>query len=239
MGKKLLLLAGGLLLVSAAIIYYFWRQATTIPDWYQREMALPSSLASPINPETLLQQKLQAAKEQSSQNPGSVPTQLDIRLKPQELNQVLQAELAQISAPRHLPTALLPQLKTQVKADQLEVGTVISPQSLQGLNLGPREQALLEKLRQQFPQLQTQDLYLGIAGKPQVQQNTLILPVDSTIKVGQLRFTLAEMAQQLQIPPERLQKGLALPMGQLNLRNLQLNNNEVILQVDSPSHGAN
>lgn len=130
-------------------------------------------------------------------------------------------------------------MKTLVKADQLEVGTLINPQSMQSLNLGPRQRALLEKRQQQFPQLQTQDLYLGIAGQPQVQQNTLVLPVDSIIKVGQLSFTLAEMAQQLQIPPDRLQQGLALPMGQLNLPNLQLNNDEVILQVDSPSHGAN
>ena len=239
MGKKLLILAGGLLLISAAVIYYFWRQATTIPDWYQQEMASPTSPVSPINPETLLQQKLQAAKEQSAQNPGPLPKQLDIRLKPQELNQIFQAELAQISAPRNIPATSLPNIRTQVSPDRLEVGTVVNPQSLQRLNLGPPEQALLAKLSQQFPQLQTQDLYLGIAGKPQVQQDALVLPLDSTIQIGQLSFSLAELAQQLQIPPERLQQGLALPLGQLNLRNLQLNNNEVILQVDSPSHGAN
>ena len=60
----------------------------------------------------------------------------------------------------------------------------------------------------------------------------LTLPNNSQVKIGKLTFTLSEVAQKLDVSPDRLQQSLNLNIDQLNLHDLKFKENKVILKVN-------
>ena len=52
------------------------------------------------------------------------------------------------------------------------------------------------------------------------------------MRIGNLTFSLSEVAQKLGVPRDRLQQSLNLNIDELNLQDLQFKDNEVILKVN-------
>jgi uncharacterized protein YdgA (DUF945 family) len=109
---------------------------------------------------------------------------------------------------------------------------VINPAKLKTLDLPRQQQAMVERVVSKFPQLKDQDIYIGIEGQPKLENGQLTLPNNSQVRIGNLTFTLSEVAQKLGVDPTRLQQSLNLNIDELNLQDLQFKENEVILKVN-------
>ena len=91
---------------------------------------------------------------------------------------------------------------------------------------------MVARVVSKFPQLKDQDIYVGIEGKPKLENGQLTLPNNSQVRIGNLTFSLSEVAQKLGVPRDRLQQSLNLNIDELNLQDLQFKDNEVILKVN-------
>ncbi|MEB3308646.1 MAG: hypothetical protein VKJ02_00265 [Snowella sp.] len=241
--KKLLLGIGLLGLGSVGLAYYFWTQATSLPTWYQEQSShtndsLNSTQSSSSSESTgikaRIQQQIQTEIQQGSVQPNEA---VSVTLKSQEFNQLVQSELSQQLRSRKLSN-LAPQIQSNIENNQLEIGTVINPQKLEAVNLPRHQQAIINRVVTSFPQLKNQEIYIGITGQPKFENGQLILPNDSKVRVGNLNFTLPEISKRLGVSPQRLQQSLNLNIDQLNLRALQLKENEVTLTVDPANYAA-
>lgn len=196
----------------------------------------PSELPSPKTDQTNImaatKQKIQKKVQTTIQQQGNIQPQQDINvtLKTQDFNQLIQSEISNKLRSRSRET--LPNIQANIEKNNLEIGTVINTNKLESLELPRQQQAMIERVVTKFPQLKDQDIYVGIEGKPKLKNGQLTLPNNSQVKIGKLTFTLSEIAQKLGVSTERLQQGLNLDINSLNLRDLQLTNDEVILKVN-------
>jgi hypothetical protein len=237
-----------------AIAYYYWQQATSLPDWYQTDRAKPAqennidpSQTSPSSTEgstviatdslTAIKTKIQENIRQQVQDGTASPAPIgahrqqsvEVNLSDRDLTQLLQTEITQKFK---LPSSDGTLIQTQINQGSLEMGAVVNPQKLDSLDLSRSQKAIVDRVMTTFPQLKDQDFYLGINGKIQLQNGQLILPDNSRVKVGNLSFTIQEIAQKLNVPVEKLQQSLQMNVDSLNLRDFQLKENQVILKVN-------
>lgn len=242
MFKKLLIAIAFLGVGILGVTYYYWRQATSLPTWYQGQSSdpqkylQPSELPSPKTDQTNImaatKQTIQKKVQTTIQQQGNIQPQQDIKvtLKTQDFNQLIQSEISNKLRSRSRET--LPNIQANIEKNNLEIGTVINTNKLENLELPRQQQAMIERVVTKFPQIKDQDIYVGIEGKPKLKNGQLTLPNNSQVKIGKLTFTLSEIAQKLGVSTERLQQGLDLDINSLNLRDLQLTNDEVILKVN-------
>jgi hypothetical protein len=243
MFKKLLI---GVILLGAggtAIAYYFWRQATALPNWFQGQSSDATSFVQPfqlsqpstdLNPaiastKQKIQQKVQTAIQ--DQGMSQIPEDVAVSLNAQDFNQLIQSEISSQLQSRKI-SPVLPHIQTNLENNNLELGTVINPAKLKTLDLPRRQQAMVARVVSKFPQLKDQEIYIGIEGKPQLENGQLTLPNNSQVRIGNLTFSLSEVAQKLGVPRDRLQQSLNLNIDELNLQDLQFKDNEVILKVN-------
>lgn len=232
--KKLLFWLGGAFVVSGAIAYYFWQEATHIPQWYQAsrtEEVNPSSVTEPALPPAI-EAKIAAQIQQKSQGNFQPNQAIAVNLSYPEVNQWLTTEINQqlrTQTARVLPSA--PTIQTQLKDNRLEIGTVINSQQLASAKFSRSQQAIIDRLMTNFPQLQNQTFYLGVEGKPQVKEGQLVLDKNSQVRVGNLTFSVTEVAQKIGVSPQTLQRALTIDLGNVNLQDWQFQDQNVLLKV--------
>ena len=231
--KKLLFWLGGAFVVSGAIAYYFWQEATSIPQWYQTSQpeAVNPPVSEPDLPPPVVQKIAEQIQQQSQGNPS--PNQaIAVNLSYPEVNQWLTTEINQqlrTQTARVLPSA--PIVQTQLKDNRLEIGTVINSQQLTSAKFSRSQQAIIDRLMTNFPQLQNQTFYLGVEGKPQVKDGQLVLDNNSQVRVGNLTLSVTEVAQKMGVSPRTLQRALTIDLGNVNLQDWQFQDQNVLLKV--------
>ncbi|QUS60681.1 hypothetical protein IQE94_00380 [Synechocystis sp. PCC 7339] len=218
--KKIFILLVLLAIAGAGLGYYFWRRATQIPTWFEAETSTPS-IATPAN---FLQEKIR--REVAQENNGDRQEPVRVTLTEKELGQVLQGEVG-----RQLKMESVPRLQTQIRGESLEVGTVLDPQILTNAQLSPGQQRIVDQVLPLLPS-QNQPFYVGIEGAPQLEAGQLIMTKNSRIKIGELSFSVGDVAQRLNIPPEKLNQLLQVNLEELNLQGLQIEDGTVQLEVN-------
>jgi len=228
---------------AAGIGYYYWTEATALPNWYQEQSSdsqkypQPSELSPPPNNQngtiTATKEKIQEQVKATIEQQGNVQPQqeINVNLKTQDFNALIQSEISNKLKSRKI-TSALPNIQTNIENNNLEIGTVINPTKLEKLDLPRQQQAIVKRVMTNFPQLKDQDIYIGIEGQPKLKNGQLTLPNNSQVKIGKLTFTLSEVAQKLDVSPDRLQQSLNLNIDQLNLHDLKFKENKVILKVN-------
>ncbi|MBE9204846.1 hypothetical protein IQ218_17180 [Synechocystis salina LEGE 06099] len=218
--KKIFILLVLLAIAGAGLGYYFWRRATQIPAWFEAETSTPS-IATPAD---FLQEKIR--REVAQENNGDRQEPVRVTLTEKELGQVLQGEVG-----RQLKMESLPRLQTQIRGESLEVGTVLDSQMLTNAQLSPGQQRIVNRVLPLLPS-QNQPFYVGLEGLPQLQAGQLIMTQNSRIKIGELSFSVGDVAQRLNIPPEKLNQLLQVNLEELNLQGLQIEDGTVQLEVN-------
>ena len=191
----------------------------------------PSTDSTPAIAST--KQKIQQKVETAIQDRGisQISEGVAVSLNAQDFNQLVQAEISnQLQSRKIAP--VLPNIQANLENNNLELGTVINPAKLKTLDLPRQQQAMVERVVSKFPQLKDRDIYIGIEGQPKLENGQLTLPNNSQVRIGNLTFTLSEVAQKLGVDPTRLQQSLNLNIDELNLQDLQFKENEVILKVN-------
>ncbi|HBB32043.1 MAG TPA: hypothetical protein DDZ80_23780 [Cyanobacteria bacterium UBA8803] len=259
--KKLLLILVLISCAGFGYIYYYWRQATKLPDWYATQaVSTQKTLDADQKSEILsakarLQGKIDEslAKAEGDSQPSTLnskqptrepinsiestvqeisPSQnVEIELSDREVNNLVLNQLAE-KIGSHQVVANAPNVHTSIKDGTIETGAVVNLSELSSNDLATKEKAALEKALATFPFMKDKEIYVGIAGKPIVEDGQLKLGDNPEIKVGNLNFSLAELSQQLNIPEEKLKQklNLAVNLQKVAINDLELTDNKVVLR---------
>ncbi|MBD2741148.1 hypothetical protein [Coleofasciculus sp. FACHB-1120] len=123
-------------------------------------------------------------------------------------------------------------LNTTIKNGQLESGVVFNVSEVPKEELNQQEKQLLEKVVKTFPFLEEKEVYIGVEGKPKVEDGQLKLDGQTKIKVGNLSFTTAELSQRLGIPQEKIEQRLKLELelGRLKINDIEIKENNASIK---------
>ncbi|HEY9729682.1 MAG TPA: hypothetical protein V6D50_24805, partial [Chroococcales cyanobacterium] len=115
---------------------------------------------------------------------------------------------------------------------RIESGTVVNLSGLPKNQLDEKQNAAIEKLVNTFPPLKDRDVYVGISGKPLVENGQLEWDDNTKIKLGNLSLSINELAQRLDVSPETLKQELNLSsqIGKLRVSELELKGDRVLLK---------
>lgn len=217
MVKKLLLVLGLGAIALGGVGYHFWRQATYIPAWVEAEPNLPVNTTADI---------LRVIRQQVQRSADPVQVELDS----QQLGQILTSE-AQRKFPPEQP---LPSIRTRIESNSLEVGAVVNEQMLASEQLSPGQKKIIARVLPLLPP-DRKSVYVGIVGTPEVRDGEMRLSDNAQIKIGNLSFSVQELAQRLQVSPTKVEQLMRLDLGSINIEDLQLENDQLVLQVGSRS----
>ncbi|WP_299493801.1 hypothetical protein [Acaryochloris sp. IP29b_bin.137] len=232
--KKIGLVAVLFLLGGGGWLAYTWQQVTYLPDWYTRQSTpetvpstlLPAQVDEPAEIEGLtfgLQQKVDRVLSTTSvQTP-------EVQLTAQEFNQFVVTSLpAQARSPQVI--SAVKAMNTQIEADRLKTGIVVDTSALPLDQLPSEYRATVKGLLQSFPVLQDKEIYVGVEGKPQVQEGKVVLGEDVRLVVGNVRFSYADIRDRINLPPNLLDKPVNLQLGPLQIEDLNFQDQMVILK---------
>ncbi len=251
---KRLLIAVLLALAGAGgIAFYYWQQATKLPEWYsenQSESVQPnqsdvsSSTANSATPDSTTAEAHQdragdraqsttqpsPSSKLSSRTPSSMATanKPPSQLHQNELAQRFTTEVTRKVESKKLGNALKG-ANTTMQNGTVESGAVVNLGGISPDQLPPDERVFYSKLIAAFPELSHQNFYIGVEGKPLVKNGQVQLDDDIRIKLGNLRFTPAQLSKRLGIPEQQIRQQLKLQvqLGNLNVDDLRLAENRL------------
>lgn len=232
--KKIGLVAFLVLLGGGGWLAYTWQQVTHLPDWYTRDLTpgtvpstlLPSQVDESAEIETLafgLQQKVDRVL-------STTPTQSpQVQLTAQEFNQFVVTSLP-TQARSSQVMAAVQAMNTEIESGQLKTGIVIDTSAFPLEQLPSEYRAMVKGLLQSFPALQDKEIYVGVEGKPRLQDGKVVLGEDARLVMGNIRFSYADIRDRINLPPDLLDKTVNLQLGQLQIKDLNFQDRSVILK---------
>lgn len=203
----------------AASLYYFWHQLTELPQWYAHDA--PRSEAQIQKSSAAVEKKI-ASQVQATQPSSNKATNtgsssgssradtVQVALNSEELNDLLVTRIVEKSGGKSIPESVKG-IQTSVQNNTLKTGAVVDVKALQNSNLGTHQKALLNEVTQRFP-VGDRKVYIGVEGKPAIQNGKLHFDENAKIQVGNMSFTIAEVANRLGVPPEKVQDQLNLEL---------------------------
>ncbi|BAU11267.1 hypothetical protein LEP3755_17600 [Leptolyngbya sp. NIES-3755] len=240
-----LLVSAGIVVGTATGVYYFWRQLTQLPEWYTAGQSKPRTYAQIQRSGAAVEQKIKAQIQASPQaakvNPApdrptvkasSPPENVQVALSSQELNDLLVTKITEKRQGQPLPNSVKG-FNAAVKDDKLKTGAVVDIKELQNSGLGAQQQQFLSEITQKLP-VSDRKIYIGVEGRPQIQNGKLRFDENARIQVGNMSFTIAEVANRLGVSPEKVQDQLNLEMRVrgLTVRDIDFKDGNAILTGD-------
>lgn len=229
-GMLFLLLSSGIAIATASGVYYFWRQLTQLPEWYGKEQTSSQTYAqiqkSGVAVEKKIESQIQASPQRVNTNiapnqpaakTSSPSEDVQVALNSEELNDLLVTKITEKTGGQPLPNSVKG-FHTSVKNDKLKTGAVVDVKELQNSGLGSQQQELLSEITKTLP-MSDREIYIGVEGKPEIQNGKLSFDENAKIQVGNMSFTIAEVASRLGVSPEKIQDQLNL---ELKLRGLSV-----------------
>jgi hypothetical protein len=167
----------------------------------------------------------------SSKTPDKADSTVKVQLNQDELNDVLVSKIVEKNRISALP-ASIKSVHTAVENNTLKTGAVIDLKELKNSNLGSQEKAFLEQATQRIPGLGDRKVYIGIEGKPRVKDGKMQFDDQMRLHIGNLSLTVAELADRLGVPPEKVKERLKLELQlqNLNVNDIELQNGTAILR---------
>jgi cupin superfamily acireductone dioxygenase involved in methionine salvage len=222
-----------LILLTTGFItgFYYWRQATTLPTWYAKQ-ATTANITNTRN-RLSIQQTTEKIKAEIAASTQQVANNKDIELQldENELNNLLASEIIKKNNKSQLAQAVKA-VKTEIENGKLKSGAIVNISDISTAQLGKSEVAELTKLIKAFPTLEDREVYLGIEGKPIFKSGQLRFDENSTIKVGNLSFTQAELSEKLGIPENKIKQftKFQLQIDKLKVNDIELNDKKALLR---------
>jgi hypothetical protein len=224
---KLLLLG---LIGTVGGIYYLWQEATQVPEEYTEavETNTTSTPDLPLQPSQITQQA--TAVKQKIEQPivqAKSGQKVAVKLTDRDLTSITVANLAASQLNKQIPSGISG-VKTTIKDGKIRTGAMVNVDRLARDSEPGTQTAALSKLTEKLPFLKDRDVYIGIVGKPIVKDGRIKLDKDTQIKIGKVTFTVTQLAENLGVSEEKIQKAIELKLQQQNLKvdRINLDNNE-------------
>lgn len=225
-----------LILLTTGFItgFYYWRQATTLPTWYAKQ-ATTANITNTRNRLNIQQttEKIEAKIAASTQQLAS-NKDVELQLNENELNNLLASEIVKKSnkSNKSQLTQAVKAVKTEIEDGKLKSGAIVNISEISTAQLGKSEVAELTKVIKAFPTLENREVYIGIEGRPTLKNGQLRFDENSTIKVGNLSFTQAELSEKLGIPESKIKQftKIQLQIDKLKVNDIELNDEKALLR---------
>ncbi|MDY6782779.1 MAG: hypothetical protein SW833_09585 [Cyanobacteriota bacterium] len=219
----LLAMAGGLTLG-----YYYWRQLTQVPQWYAAQETQSEPVFDPANVANLRanQSEIIQKVEQQLDEPNT-----EAQLNEQEVNRLIVTRIAEKPEGQKLLTAVRG-INTNIEQDKLEIGAIVNAQNFNNSRLDESEKMALAKAVEEFPFLKNQEIYIGLESKPQVQNGRIEIDRNAKVEVGELSFTIQEVAARLGISAEQLVDKINQNLDVLPTSEIQLKTEGLLLKPE-------
>ncbi len=232
--KTIFKLLAVVLLAGGGGIYYVWQQAIKLPDDYLKETAqskpgipVPPLQSSQITARAAVsKQKIAAPIEQAK-----VGQKIDVKLTDRDLNNLVIAKLATSQPSKQLPTGVKG-IKTNIKDGKIHIGALVNLGQLAANGTPGSQTAMLTKLTDKLTFLKNRDVFVGIVGTPIVESSKVKFSEDTEIKVGGMKFTIAQLADNLGVAPAKIQQMIDLQLQQKNFKidRVNLSNNGLSIE---------
>ncbi|MBD2327480.1 hypothetical protein [Alkalinema sp. FACHB-956] len=224
MMKRMVFIGLGLLGTMCSGLAIAYQQATSLPAGYenpaQNPLPAPDTLQAAAQP---IEQKLRSLNSENS----------SVSLSPAEVKVLVAATISQISQQVKASTAIKG-VHTTLENQQLQAGAVVDLAELQQSQLSRQEKALLQDTIQRIPGFQDRQIYLGISGKPRIVHGQIQLDPETQVKVGNLSFSLQQIAQRVGVPPEQIQAQInrTLPQfpSEMSASSVEVENDRVVIR---------
>jgi hypothetical protein len=213
--------------VAGGAAAYTWQRVTAVPTWYASSTT-NSDLATHLSSGSrLLPTKLATGEGVTYLG----DRQVEITLTAAELNTVIQEELSQ--TPQSTALSQVTQgIKATIENDQLQAGVVVNPAEFPIQELPAEAQVAFQQALETMPMWDDREWYIGIVGRPSLENGQLRLSDDTHLQVGNMRLSLAEVARLTNLDPDQLnaQINLVLPATGLTLQDIEVVDGQVILR---------
>jgi hypothetical protein len=215
-------------------LYYVWQEATKIPDEYTQASSIDAidSQSLPLQPSqiteraTVSNRKITAPIEQAR-----VGQKVTVKLSDRDLNNLVVANLAASQPTKQLPIGING-IKTNIKDGKVYAGAMVNLDKLAQNGRSASQTAALKKLTDKLTFLKERDVYIGISGKPIVNGSQIKLDPSTQIKVGNMKFTIAQLAETLAVSPDKIQQAISLQLQQPNFKvdRINIDNNGLAIE---------
>ncbi|WP_080809437.1 hypothetical protein [Halomicronema hongdechloris] len=204
---------------------YYWNRATYLPTEYTTSGQAP--LTATTTAQALLSRKLAEGRASD----GSVK----IQLSEAELTQVLASAMAQTPQAEPLVNAAKG-MSTTIEGERISSGLVINLAEVPQDQLPVAAQGALNQLTQVAPMLSNRDIYIGIEGRPRIDQGQLVFDQQSSLRIGRVSVPLTEVAQGLGLSPQQLQQALTqlLKQSGIVLEQVQVVDGQLVITGSTP-----
>ena len=227
------------LLVVAAIAtiggaYYVWQQAIQVPEEYTKATAddKVGSQSLPLQPSQITERAAVTKQKISTPIERAQPGQkVNVKLSDRDINNLVVAKLAMSQLNKQVPSGIKG-IRTNIKDGKIYTGAMVNLDQLAHSGKPGSQTAALSKLTDKLTFLKGHDVYVGIVGKPTVEGDRVKFAPDTQIKIGRMNFTLAQLAENLGISPDKLQQTLDLQLQQQNFKvnRIDLNNDGLAIE---------
>jgi hypothetical protein len=220
MSKIIFKLLAVILVGTIGGVYYVWQQAIKVPDEYIKASADDNtdSQSLPLQPSqiteraTVSKQKLTAPLDRAK-----VGQKVTVKLNDRDLNNLVVAKLASSQLTKQLPVGIKG-IRTNIKDGKIYTGALVNLDQLARSGKPGSQTAALSKLTTKLTFLKDRDVYMGIIGKPVVEGNRIKFAPDTQIKVGNMNFTISQLAENLGVSPAKIQQTIDLQLQQQNFK---------------------
>jgi hypothetical protein len=216
--KTIFKLLAAILVGGGGGIYYVWQQAIKLPDEYLKEAAsnkpgtkAPVLQANQITARAAVsKQKIVAPIEQAK-----IGQKVIVNLSDRDLNNLVVAKLATTQPSKQLPVGITG-IKTNIKDGKIYAGGLVNLGQLAHNGKPGAQTAALNKLTDKLTFLKNRDVYIGIIGTPIVSGQKIKFGDNTEIKVGNMKFTISQLAKTLGVSPAKIQQMIDLQLQQQN-----------------------
>jgi hypothetical protein len=237
---------------TGAVLYYYWQRATQLPAWYAEggTSVISSPAPAPAHSDRTeldannvsRSNQLQIQPEgksvdakvaqQVQKTPAGQP--VEVQLSQREINHLFTAEITHKTEGKALSRAIKG-VNTMIQDGQIESGAVVDLADVPANQLSSNEQNAIARLVKSFPALSDRKVYIALVGKPTIVNHQMVLGEDTRIKVGDLSFSTAELAQRLGVSEEQLKQqiNLGIRLGNLKVQDVQLEGDRAILRGEA------
>jgi hypothetical protein len=211
-------------------VYYVWHEATQVPEEYTEAVATTNTSTPnlPLQSSQITQQAM-ASKQKIEQPIAQAKSgqKVAVKLTDRDLTNITVANLAASQSNKQIPSGVSG-VNTTIKDGKIRTGALVNIDRLARDSQPGSQTAALSKLTEKLPFLKDRDVYIGIVGKPIVKDGRIKLDSDTQIKIGKVTFTVTQLAQNLGVSEEKIQKAIELKLQQQNLKvdRINLDNNE-------------
>jgi hypothetical protein len=234
MQKIIIKLLAVILVGTIGGLYYVWQEAIKVPDEYTKADAddRSDSQSLPVQPSQIAERA--AVSKQKITTPieqAQVGQKVTVKLSDRDLNNLVVSKLATAQPNKQLPVGIKG-VKTNIKDGKIYTGALVNLGELAHSGSPGSQKAALTRLTDKLTFLKDRDVYIGIIGTPVVTGSKIKFGEDTEVKVGNMNFTIAQLAENLGVDPAKIQQAIDLQLQQDNFKVDRVNIDKNALSIE-------